>query len=151
MPRLQTRGDGTLKLLRRHTRLVERLRLNQVANRFRLGQVNAPVQESAQGELAGLRRARALGKAALFEIPQNDWSAVAGNFHHVLRRIGMRRAKAGHHHLIEHPIRAYTQTASPRGSGDRDDGVFLQLGHLVIGSLKIESSGHRVIGSLKTF
>ena len=99
--RLQSGGDGALKLLRGHAGLVEGLRLDQVAHSFRLGQVDAAVQEGAQSEFTRFCRPRALGQAALLQMSQNDGGAVAGNFHHVFCRVGMRCAKAGYHHLIE--------------------------------------------------
>ena len=59
LERRDAAGDGALHLLRGDARLVERGGVDQVADGLGLRQVDAAVEEGAQGELAGLGEARA--------------------------------------------------------------------------------------------
>ena len=61
---LQPMRERALELLRCYFGLVKRLRVDQVAHRFGLGQVEPAVQKSAHGELAGLGQTRAPATAS---------------------------------------------------------------------------------------
>ena len=94
-------------------RLGERLRVNQVANRFSLGQIEPAGQKSALGELSGLSQARAAIQRAAQQKLQNHRRAVCGNLHQVFRCVGVRRGKEGHERLVD-----------ARGMSARGWGVF---------------------------
>jgi len=56
-------------LLRRHTSLVKRRRVDQIAHRFRLRQIDPPIQIGAQCELARLCHSRTRFQRALYSMP----------------------------------------------------------------------------------
>src|SRR5208282_4387882 len=122
----------------------------------------------AHRELTRLRGTRALGKAALHEIAQDDRGAVAGNLYQVFRRVGMWRAKADYHYLIEHPARFHVCEGTESGvlcferplrefdeaRGDFDGAVAGEPHHSQTASARgrgdcddgvLERSAHRVI------
>src|SRR5581483_5994384 len=51
---LDAARDGSAELLGSDFRLVERLRIDEVADGFGLGEIDAPIEEGAHGELAGI-------------------------------------------------------------------------------------------------
>ena len=51
--RLQASGECAFELLGRNFRLVQRLRVDQIADGFGLSEINATVEKGAHGELAG--------------------------------------------------------------------------------------------------
>ena len=71
---LQALRQRAFELPRRDLRLVERLRVDEVAHRFGLREVDAAVEEGAHGELAGLGQARAAGERHL-----HTWRSTTGD------------------------------------------------------------------------
>jgi len=87
--------------LRRHPRLKKRSRFDQVADGFRLGQIDSAVQECAQSKLAWLGGARSQLETSFHNVTQNHRRAVAPDFHDVFSSVGMWTAKAGDHHPVQ--------------------------------------------------
>ena len=87
---LQATGKRAFELLGRDSRLVERLRLDQVADGLGLGEVEAAVKEGAHGEFAGLRQARAAFERQLDDVPQDHRGSVGGDFDDVVGGVGVR-------------------------------------------------------------
>jgi len=69
--RLQAPGERALQLLGRDFGLVEGLRVDQVADGFRLREVDASVEEGPHGEFAGLGQACAGSDAEFDDMPQD--------------------------------------------------------------------------------
>ncbi len=67
---LQAAGQRAFQLLGGDFGLVERLRVDQVADGFGLGEIDAAVEEGAHGELAGLGQAGAAGESELDNVAQ---------------------------------------------------------------------------------
>ncbi len=119
--------DGAVHLLRGDARLIERGGFDQVAHGFGLRQIDAAVEESAQGELAGLGQARAGLERALHGVAQHDRRAVAGDLDHVFGGVRARRGEERDHHLVDRwPSRravaraGHARAASPARSGMQD-------------------------------
>jgi len=87
-------------LLRGDFGLLERLRIDQVADRFGLGQINAAIQQAAHGELSGLGETRASGKRKLHNVTQNHGRTVRGDFDDVVGRVGVGRGEVGDNHFV---------------------------------------------------
>ena len=68
LDRLQTPGESAFKLLRGDLRLVERLRVDEIADRFGLCEIDAAVEEGAHGELSGLGEAGSGGNAEFDDV-----------------------------------------------------------------------------------
>ena len=98
---LQALGQRAFELAGRDLRLVERLRVDEVANGFGLGQVDASVEEGAHGELAGLGQARAAGERHLDNVTQNDRRAVAGDLDYVVGGVGVRLGEEGDDDFVD--------------------------------------------------
>ena len=87
-----------------------------------------PLQEGAQGELAGLGQAGARLDRAFHGVAQHDGRAVAGDLDHVFRGIGARGLEKGDDHLVDDAPVAVEQVGqvgmpgSP-GDGEAQDGV----------------------------
>ena len=77
-------GQCAFKLLRRNFGLEQGLRINQIADGFGLGEIDAAVQEGAHGEFAGLSQARSGCQRQLDDASQNHWRAVGGDFDNVV-------------------------------------------------------------------
>ena len=75
-------------------------RVDQIGHGFGLGQVNAPVEEGAAGEFAGLGQARAVGQHGVQHQLRRQDPAVAGDFDHILARERARRAHDGQQGFI---------------------------------------------------
>ena len=88
------RADGprerALELVERHARLQRRDGVDQVRHRLRLHEVEAPVQERAQRELAGLGQARAGGDGRAHDLAQQRQAAVRADLDDVLGGVRMR-------------------------------------------------------------
>ncbi len=69
-------GDRSFQLLRGHFGLVQSLRLDKIADRFRLGEIDSPVEKSAHRELARLRQARAPNQSKFDNVAQDYGRAV---------------------------------------------------------------------------
>ena len=69
--RAQAARECTLQLLGCDLSLKKSLRLDQVADRFRLGQIDTPVQKRAHGEFAGLSQASSAGQGEFHHVPKD--------------------------------------------------------------------------------
>ena len=87
------RATRAAELLRGDAGLVQRVRVDQVAERFGLREVDAAGEPRALGEFAGLRQARAVGEAATQDVIQQNGSAVRGDLDQVFSGVGVRRGK----------------------------------------------------------
>ena len=94
-------GQCAFKLLRRNFGLEQGLRINQIADGFGLGEIDAAVQEGAHGEFAGLSQARSGCQRQLDDASQNYWRAVGGDFDDVVSGIGMRFGEVGHNDFVD--------------------------------------------------
>ena len=101
LDRLQAVRKSAFQLPGGDPGLVERLRLDQVAHRLGLRQVDTAVQEGAHGELAGLGQPGATGQSELDHPPQHYRRAVAGNLDYIVGGVGMRLGEVGDDHLVE--------------------------------------------------
>ena len=90
LDRLQAPRQRALQLLRRNLRLIQRLRIDQVAHRLGLREIDAPVQKRPHGELARLGQARSGGHAEFHNVPQHHRRSVRRNLDDVVGRVGMR-------------------------------------------------------------
>ena len=82
-------------------RLVERLRVDEIADRFGLGEIDAAVEEGAHGELAGLGEARSGGDAQLDDVPEHDRRAVGGDLDDVVGGVGMGLGEVGDDDFVD--------------------------------------------------
>ena len=101
LDRLQSARKRTLELLRRDFRLIQRLRIDQVAHRLGLRQVDAPVEKGAHGELAGLGQASTRSHAQFDDVPQHNRRSMGGDFDHVVGRVGMWLGKEGDDDFVD--------------------------------------------------
>src|SRR5208337_4252893 len=113
--RFEASGDRAFELLCRHAGLVERARLDEVADRFCLRQVDAPVQKPPQGKLTRLGSARPSAKAAFHQIAKDYRSAMAGNLDDVFRRVGVRAPETSDHNLVQNSAALRIAKLAQRG------------------------------------
>ena len=90
LDRLQPLRERAFQLPRGDLRLVERLGVDEVADRFRLRQIDAAVEERSHGELARLGQACTSRNRHLNDMSQNNRRSMAGNFDHVVGRVRVR-------------------------------------------------------------
>ena len=81
-------------------RLIQRLRLDQVADSFSLGEIDAPIEERAHGEFAGLGQASPSGEGKINHVSEDHWRTVSRDFDDVIGGVGVRFGKVSHHHVI---------------------------------------------------
>ena len=86
---LQPLGQRAFELAGCDLRLIERLRVDEVADGFGLREIDASVEEGAHGELAGLGEARSASECHLDHVTEDDGRTVTGNFDHVVGGVGM--------------------------------------------------------------
>ena len=86
---LEPARERALKLLRRNLGLIKRLRLDQVADRFCLRQINAAIEKRAHGELARLGQSGTLGERNLHDVAQDDRRPVRRDFDNVIGGVGV--------------------------------------------------------------
>ncbi len=98
---LQPLRQRAFELARRDLRLVERLRIDEVAHGFGLGEVDASVEEGAHGELAGLGEARAAGQRHFHDVTQHDGRAVAGDLDYIIGGVGVRLGEKGDDNFVD--------------------------------------------------
>src|SRR5438552_11926601 len=101
LDRLQAARKSAFELLRCYFRLVKRLRVNQVANSFGLGEINAAVEEGPHGELAGFRETCSCGKRKLNDMAQNNWRSVRRNLDDVVGGVGVRPGEVGDDNFVD--------------------------------------------------
>ena len=95
-------------------------RLDQVQHGLGLGQVEAPVEEGAPGELAGLREARAAGEDSLQQAAGRDAAAVALQLDHVFSGVAARGAEDQQHAVVQRLAAARVrETGMERTTGRR--------------------------------
>ena len=99
--RLQAAGERAFELLGGDLRLIERLRIDQVADGFGLGEVDASVEEGAHGELARLGKARAAGESEFDDVAEDDGRSVGGDFDDVVSGVGMRLGEIGDDDFVD--------------------------------------------------
>ena len=88
-------------LLCRDLRLIESLRLDQVAHCLGLGEIDAAAQKGALGKLTGIGQTRARRERVFHQGSQDHRRAVRGDLDHILARVGMRGGKIRHHGLVQ--------------------------------------------------
>ncbi len=98
---LQAPRQSAFELLGGDLRLVERLRVDQIADGFRLGEIDAAVEKGAHGELSGLGEARPGGDAQLYYVAEHDRRAVGGDFDDVVGSVGMWLGEVGDHDFVD--------------------------------------------------
>ena len=98
---LQAAGERAFQLLGCDLGLIERLRLDQIADRLRLGEIDASVEKRAHGELARLGEAGAAGQGQLDHVAQNHRRAVGRDFDDVVGGVGVRLGKVGDHDFVD--------------------------------------------------
>jgi hypothetical protein len=81
-------GDGALCLAGGYAGLVERGGVDEVADGFGLGKVDASVDEGAEGEFAGFGETRSGADGAVETVAEDDWCTVAGDFDDVFGGVG---------------------------------------------------------------
>ena len=91
----------TTHLARGLARLRKRLRIDEVANRFGLRQVEPPGKKRALGKLSRLGQTRAeLQRPAQQEL-QHHRRPVRGNLHKIFGCVGIRRGKESHQRFVD--------------------------------------------------
>ena len=98
---LQAAGERAIQLLGRDSGLIERLRLDQVADSFGLGEIDAAVEKGAHGEFARAPRGARREPAPLDHVAQNHWRAVGGNFDDVVGGVGVWRGEVGDDDFVD--------------------------------------------------
>ena len=98
---LQTSGESALELLGGDLRLVERLGVDQVADGFGLGKIDAAVEESTHGELARFGETRSGGDEQLDNVPEDDRRAVGCDLDNVVGSVGMRLGEVSDHDFVD--------------------------------------------------
>jgi hypothetical protein len=98
---LQAARDRAVQLLGGDFGLIERLRIDQIANRFSLGEIDAAVQKGAHGELSRLGETRASSDRQFNHTAENDRRSMRGNFHDVVGGVGMRLGKIRDHDFVD--------------------------------------------------
>ncbi len=88
-------GDRAAELLRGDAGLVEGVRVDEVADGFGLGEIDATGEPGALGELAGFGEARAAGEASAEDVVEQDRRAVSGDLEEVFAGVGVRRGEEG--------------------------------------------------------
>ena len=99
--RLQSPGKRAFELLRGDLSLVQRLRVDQVADRLGLRQIDAAIQKSAHGEFPRLREPRPGGDAKLDNVAKYHRRTVGRDFNDVVCRVRMRLGKIGYDHFVD--------------------------------------------------
>ena len=84
-------GESALRLSGGDAGLIERGGLDQVADGFGLGKVDAAVEKGPEGEFAGFGEPGARAYGAVETVPENDGGAVAGDFDYVFGGVGTGR------------------------------------------------------------
>ena len=99
--RLQPPRQRTIQLLCRDFRLIHSLRFDQVADSFRLRQIDPAIQKGAHGELAGFGQPRPSRHTQFHNIPQHHGRSVSRNLHHIVSCVGMRLGEVGDYHFVD--------------------------------------------------
>ena len=111
--RAQSPREGALQLLGRDLCLVESLRLDQVADRFRLGQIDAAVEKCAHGEFAGFSQTRSAGQSQFHHVPQDYRRSVGGDFDDVVSCVRVWLGEVGDDYFSIFAEEAPGSTSSP--------------------------------------
>src|SRR5580693_3963140 len=101
LDRLQTTGESALELLGRDLSLVECLRVDEVADGFGLGEIDAAVEKGAHGELARLGGARSGGDAQLDDVPKHDRRAMGRDLDDVVGGVGTGPGEVGDDDFVD--------------------------------------------------
>ncbi len=88
-------------MLCRDLGLVKRLRVDQIAHGFGLGQIDAAVEKRAHGELAGLGKPRAGRDAKLHDVSQYNRRAVRRDLDDVVGGVRVRFGEVSDHHFVD--------------------------------------------------
>src|SRR5258708_27615933 len=86
--------------------LIKSLRVNQVADGFCLGEINASVEKGAHGEFAGLGEASAASESEFNNMAKDHGRSVGGDFDDVVGGIGMRLGEVGDYDFVYARCRA---------------------------------------------
>src|ERR1700722_10204819 len=98
---LEPFGERAFELLCRDLRLVESLSVDQVADGFGLGEIDASIQKGPHGELARFSQASAGGDAHRDDVPQDYWRSVGGDFDDVVGSVGVRLREVGDDDFVD--------------------------------------------------
>ena len=101
LDRLEPLRQRAFELPGRDLRLIERLRIDQVADGLGLGEIDAAVEEGAHGELAGLGEARSASQRHLHHVPQDDGRAVTGDLDYVVGGVRVRLGEIGDDDFVD--------------------------------------------------
>ena len=93
--------ERALKLIERRARLQRRNGINQIADGFRLNEIDAAVQKRPQRELARLGQPRARAHRRFQDGPQHDRAPVRAQLHHIVSRVRRRSREVCRDHLID--------------------------------------------------
>jgi hypothetical protein len=91
---MQRAGERPLELLQGGTVAGERARIDHIDDGFRLGEIEATVQEGTFGKLPGFSNTRALRQNCLQHALRDHSPAMTANLHHVLAGVGVRSPHA---------------------------------------------------------
>ena len=98
---LQALGQSAFELLGGDLRLVKRLGVDQIADRFGLGEIDAAMEEGAHGELSGLGETCSGRNAQLDDVPEHDRRSVGGDLDDVVGGIGMGLGEVSDHDFVD--------------------------------------------------
>src|SRR6266576_6231948 len=103
LDRLQSSRQRSVQLLRRHLRLIQRLRFDQVAHRLSLSQIDAPVKKRPHRELPRLSHLRTRLHTHLHNVPQHDGRPVRRNLDDIVGSVRVRFREEGNDNLVDPP------------------------------------------------
>jgi carbonic anhydrase len=99
--RLQAFGQRAFELLRGDFCLVERLGVDEIANSFGLGEIDASIQEGSHGKFAWLGEPRPCSDAEFDDVAKHNRRTVSGNFDDVVGGVGVRFGEVGYDDFID--------------------------------------------------
>ena len=92
--------ERPLQLVVGRASLERRHRVDEIAHRFGLHQIDPAVQKRAQRELAGFCQTRPLGHRRFDDRTQEDGAAVGADFDHILAGVRVRAGKERQDDLV---------------------------------------------------
>src|SRR5713101_4033760 len=98
---LEAIGERAFELLGGDLGLKQGLRVDQVADGFGLGKVEASVEKGSHGEFTGLGETGAAGKREFDDVAEDDGRPVSGDFDDVVGGVGVGLSEVGDYDFVD--------------------------------------------------